>query len=38
MKSKNEEVLIPALRTVVKKIDLTEGRMYVELPIGLRSK
>jgi len=30
-----EEIMIPALKSVVKKIDLTSGRMEVELPAGL---
>ena len=29
------ELLIPALKTVIKKVDLEQGRMEVELPAGL---
>lgn len=35
VKNHNKEILIPALKTVVKEIDINNGRMVVELPEGL---
>ncbi|SMB93811.1 16S rRNA processing protein RimM [Desulfonispora thiosulfatigenes DSM 11270] len=35
VKKDKKEILIPALKTVVKKIDLEEKRMLVDLPEGL---
>ncbi|MDO4582353.1 MAG: ribosome maturation factor RimM [Bacillota bacterium] len=31
-----QQILIPALKSVVKKVDLSDGRIEVELPEGLR--
>ena len=30
-----KEILIPAIKEVVKKVDLENAKMYVELPVGI---
>lgn len=35
VKNEDKEILIPALKTIVKEIDINNGRIIVELPEGL---
>ena len=30
-----KEILIPAIKEVVKKVDLENAKMYIELPVGI---